>query len=98
MPAVEVTGFLDDGPAISGVSARDLEGDAVFEVRARVTVNATGIWTSEMERLAGIASPLPVSPSKGVHIVVPRDRIDSRLALILPTEKSVLFVLPWGTH
>ena len=35
-------------------------------------------------------------PSKGVHIVVPRDRIDSTCALILPTEKSVLFVLPWG--
>jgi glycerol-3-phosphate dehydrogenase len=51
-----------------------------------------------MERLAGVSSPLPVRPSKGVHIVVPRDRIDSRLALILPTEKSVLFVLPWGSH
>ena len=76
--------------------ARDLEGDAEFDVRARVTVNATGVWTTEMERLAGVESPLPVRPSKGVHIVVPRDRIDSQLALILPTEKSVLFVLPWG--
>ena len=98
VPAVEVTGFLHDGAAVAGVRARDLEGDADFDVRARVTVNATGIWTTEMERLAGVASPLRVSPSKGVHIVVPRDRIDSQLALILPTEKSVLFVLPWGTH
>ena len=98
VPAVEVTGFLHDGAAVAGVHARDLEGDAEFDVRARVTVNATGIWTTEMERLAGVESPLPVSPSKGVHIVVPRDRIDSQLALILPTEKSVLFVLPWGTH
>ena len=39
-----------------------------------------------------------VRPSKGVHIVVPRDRIDSDMALILRTEKSVLFVLPWGEH
>ena len=98
VPAVEVTDFLHDGAAVAGVHARDLEGDAEFDVRARVTVNATGIWTTEMERLAGVESPLPVSPSKGVHIVVPRDRIDSELALILPTEKSVLFVLPWGTH
>ncbi len=37
-----------------------------------------------------------VRPSKGVHIVVARDRIESDYALILPTEKSVLFVLPWG--
>jgi glycerol-3-phosphate dehydrogenase len=98
VPAVEVTAFLHDGPAVTGVSVLDLEGDAAFDVRARVTVNATGVWTTRMERLAGVASPLQVRPSKGVHIVVPRDRIDSQLALILPTEKSVLFVLPWGTH
>ena len=98
VPAVEVTEFLHDGPAVAGVHARDLEGEAEFDVRARVTVNATGVWTTEMERLAGVASPLPVRPSKGVHIVVPRARIDSELALILPTEKSVLFVLPWGSH
>jgi glycerol-3-phosphate dehydrogenase len=98
VPAVEVTDFLHAGAAIAGVHARDLEDETEFDIRARVTVNATGVWTTEMERLAGVASPLPVRPSKGVHIVVPRDRIDSELALILPTEKSVLFVLPWGSH
>ena len=98
VPAVEVTDFLHDGAAIAGVHARDLEDETEFDVRARVTINATGVWTTEMERLAGVAQPLPVRPSKGVHIVVPRDRIDSELALILPTEKSVLFVLPWGSH
>ena len=98
VPAVEVIDFLHDGEAIAGVQARDLEGEAEFDVRARVTVNATGVWTTEMERRAGVTSPLPVRPSKGVHIVVPRDKIDSQLALILPTEKSVLFVLPWGSH
>ena len=98
VPAVEVTGFLHDGPSLAGVRARDLEGDAELDIRARVTINATGVWTTAMERLAGVASPLPVRPSKGVHIVVPRERIDSELALILPTEKSVLFVLPWSTH
>jgi glycerol-3-phosphate dehydrogenase len=49
-----------------------------------------------VERLAGVEDPMIVRPSKGVHIVVPRSRIDSSCALILPTEKSVLFVLPWG--
>jgi glycerol-3-phosphate dehydrogenase len=98
VPAVEVTDFLHEGQSIAGVRARDLEDELEFEVRARVTLNATGVWTTEMERLAGVASPLPVRPSKGVHIVVPRDRIESRLAVILPTEKSVLFVLPWGSH
>jgi glycerol-3-phosphate dehydrogenase len=98
VPAVEVTGFLHDGAGVAGAHVRDLEDEIEMDVRARVTINATGVWTTEMERLAGVTSPLPVRPSKGVHIVVPRDRIDSRLALILPTEKSVLFVLPWSSH
>ena len=54
---------------------------------------------TEVEHLAGVANPaLAVRPSKGIHLVVPRDRIDSDYALILPTAKSVLFVLPWAGH
>jgi len=96
--AVEVVSFTHDGPRVSGVRVRDLEGDDEFEVRARVVVSATGVWTTELERLAGVETPMLVRPSKGVHIVVPKSRIDATLALILPTEKSVLFVLPWGEH
>ena len=36
--------------------------------------------------------------SKGIHLVVPRDRIQLDTGLILRTEKSVLFVIPWGRH
>lgn len=95
-PAVDVVAFLHQGERISGVRARDLESGNEFEVRARAVINATGVWTTAVERLAGVGAPLVVRPSKGVHIVVPQARIDSDCALILPTEKSVLFVLPWG--
>ena len=39
-----------------------------------------------------------VRATKGIHLVVPRDRIRSESGLILRTEKSVLFVIPWGRH
>ena len=94
--AVGVVGFLHEGERVAGVRAQDLESGREFEVRASTVINATGVWTTEMERLAGVADPMIVRPSKGVHLVVPRDRIDSQYALILRTEKSVLFVLPWG--
>jgi glycerol-3-phosphate dehydrogenase len=94
--AVEVVEFHHEGTRIAGARLRDLERGDELDVRARVVVNCTGVWTTELERLAGVAEPLQVRPSKGVHIVVPRSRIDSSCALILPTEKSVLFVLPWG--
>jgi glycerol-3-phosphate dehydrogenase len=39
-----------------------------------------------------------VRASKGIHLVVPKDRIQSSTGMILRTEKSVLFVIPWGRH
>ena len=84
--------------AACGAVAQDEEADRELEVRAGVVVNATGVWTTETERLAGVKDPLMLQPSKGIHLVVPKDRIRSAYALILPTKRSVLFVLPWGEH
>jgi glycerol-3-phosphate dehydrogenase len=47
---------------------------------------------------SGAGGQLRVRPSKGVHIVVPRDRIRMDTGLLTRTEKSVLFVIPWGEH
>ncbi|MDT5012620.1 MAG: glycerol-3-phosphate dehydrogenase, partial [Mycobacterium sp.] len=58
----------------------------------------TGVWTDEIQALSKQRGRFRVRASKGVHIVVPRDRIVSEVAIILRTEKSVLFVIPWGTH
>jgi len=93
-----VTGFLREGDRVVGVSAVDLETGTTYEVRARVVVNATGVWTDQMESLPGGAPALEVEASKGIHLVVPRDRIRSEYGFITKTEKSVLFVIPWGRH
>jgi len=48
--------------------------------------------------MVGERGQFKVRASKGVHLVVPRDRFQSKLGLLLRTEKSVLFVIPWGRH
>src|SRR5919112_1695942 len=68
------------------------------DVQAEVVVNATGVWTDDIQTLVGGRGRFHVRASKGVHIVVPRDRINGEVGLILRTEKSVLFVIPWGSH
>jgi glycerol-3-phosphate dehydrogenase len=93
-----VTGFLREGDRVVGVQATDLETGAELEVRARVVVNAAGVWTDEVQHLLGGAHALDVEASKGIHLVVPRDRIRSEYGLVARTEKSVLFVIPWGRH
>ncbi len=94
----KVTGFLREGDRVVGARVMDLENDRAIEVRARVVVNAGGVWTNEVQEMLGGRGALDVEASKGVHLVVPRDRIRSECGFITKTEKSVLFVIPWGAH
>jgi glycerol-3-phosphate dehydrogenase len=95
---VKVTGFLRERERVVGVTARDLENGTDLEIRARVVVNAAGVWTDEIQDMVGGRGSLHVQASKGIHLVVPRDRIRSEAGFIVRTEKSVLFVIPWGRH
>ena len=96
--STQVVALLREGDRVTGVQVRDSENGEVTEVRGHVVVNATGVWTDEIQALSKQRGRFHVRASKGVHIVVPRDRIVSEVAIILRTEKSVLFVIPWGTH
>ncbi|MFG3046568.1 glycerol-3-phosphate dehydrogenase/oxidase [Streptomyces sp. NPDC048241] len=93
-----VTGFLREGERVVGVRVEDVEGGGEYEIRARQVVNATGVWTDDTQGLVGERGQFHVKASKGIHLVVPKDRIHSSTGLILRTEKSVLFVIPWGRH
>jgi glycerol-3-phosphate dehydrogenase len=94
----QVTGFLREGERVTGVHAVDLETGAALEIRAQQVVNATGVWTDEIQAMVGGRGSINVRMSKGVHLVVPRDRIHSSTGIILRTPVSVLFVIPWGRH
>ncbi|MCZ4277125.1 glycerol-3-phosphate dehydrogenase [Rhodococcoides yunnanense] len=96
--STQVVGFLREADRVSGVRVRDSENGVTTEVRGHVVINATGVWTDEVQALSSQRGRFRVRASKGVHIVVPRDRIVSEAAIILRTEKSVLFIIPWGAH
>ncbi|MEJ7714195.1 MAG: FAD-dependent oxidoreductase [Thermoleophilaceae bacterium] len=93
-----VVGFLREAGRITGVRVRDLQSREEIEVRSRQVINATGVWTDDVQQLVGERGKFEVRASKGVHLVVPRDRMQLDTGLILRTEKSVLFVIPWGRH
>jgi glycerol-3-phosphate dehydrogenase len=95
---VRVEGFLKVGERVVGVQARDLQTDERFEIRAKQVVNATGVWTDDTQAMVGERGQFKVRASKGIHLVVPRDRFQSKIGILLRTEKSVLFVIPWGRH
>ncbi|WP_345215433.1 glycerol-3-phosphate dehydrogenase/oxidase [Georgenia halophila] len=83
---------------VTGAVVADLETGEERTIRARQVINATGVWTEQTEALGGAQDGLEVLASKGVHIVVPKDRVRGETGLFLRTEKSVLFVIPWQRY
>lgn len=95
---VKVIDVLKHDGAAVGVTATDLEDGSIFAIRARQVINAAGVWTDELQSMAGGKPTFAVKASKGVHITVPREKIPSELSLFLRAEDSVLFVRTWGRH
>src|SRR3954467_427072 len=96
--STEVVGFVKEGDRIVAAELRDTETSESATVRVGVVVNATGVWTDDVQRLAESRGEFKVRASKGIHLVVPRDRISSSTGIILRTQRSVLFVIPWGEY
>ena len=95
----QVVGFTKDASGrVIGAELADLETGERLNVRAKHIINATGVWTEESESLANPEGGLEVLASKGIHIVVPRDRINATSGIFTKTEKSVLFIIPWQRY
>jgi glycerol-3-phosphate dehydrogenase len=97
--ALKVIGISHDQTgAVNGVNVKDLENGSQFHISAKTVINATGVWTDSLQKMAGGNSDFSVQASKGVHILVPRDRIDSEVSVFVRAEDSVLFIRTWGAH
>lgn len=83
---------------VNGAIIEDLETGKQREVRCRTIINATGVWTEATQALSGKDAGLRVLASKGIHIVVPKERIKGSTGMFIRTEKSVLFIIPWKRY
>lgn len=96
-PSTRVVGFDREGHRVVGVRAACLETGRELSVRTRVVINASGVWTDDVEALVGDRDR-GVTASKGIHLVVPKDRIESTTGLITKTKESVLFIIPFDSY
>jgi glycerol-3-phosphate dehydrogenase len=97
----QVIGFTRQGDALSGAQVRDVLTGETITISARHVVNATGVFAEQVASLANVTLKVTVEPSKGVHLVVARERVGiSDTAAVLPEteDKRILFVLPWGSR
>ncbi len=85
---------------INGVTAIDGETDERFSLQARVVVNATGIFTDEIRRMADDKASVMVQPSQGIHLVLDKSFLRGETAIMVPhtSDGRVLFAIPWHEH
>jgi glycerol-3-phosphate dehydrogenase len=83
---------------ITGVVVKDRLSNKTWSVAAKAVVLAAGAWTDEMIRRFEIPMERPLlRRTKGVHIVLPRERLPlaRAITLISPIDGRVMFALPW---
>jgi len=85
---------------VAGVAVVDQESGDSWEMRSRVVINATGIFSDEFRNQNGVECEWSVQQSRGSHIVCSRKVLPSQNALIIPKTKDgrVLFAIPWMGH
>ncbi len=96
-----VRALQHEGGRVQALTCEDAESGRTFTVRARATVNATGVWVDEVRamdaRSTGASHAPLVVPSQGVHLVLDREFLPADHALLVPktADGRVLFAVPW---
>ena len=84
----------------TAVGWSELDWPTAPSIRAEVVVNAGGVWSEQVANLAATPtrSPVALRPAKGIHVMVPADRLpcDYAAALPVPGDQRAVFVVPWA--
>jgi glycerol-3-phosphate dehydrogenase len=95
------TGLLRDAEGyVNGLTAQDAESGEELQLPARIVVNATGVFTDTIRRMADPSTEPLVVTSQGIHLVFDRSFLKGDTALMVPrtSDGRVLFVIPWHGH
>jgi glycerol-3-phosphate dehydrogenase len=86
----------DDGGRVAGATV-DVGAGGELQVRARVVINATGVWADEVRALDEGTNPNSIRPAKGIHVAVPWHKLRNDIAAVVPVHKDrrSVFVVPW---
>ena len=86
---------IEENGRIVGCTARDELTGSELDIRATSVIDATGVWTGRADGPFPSRTDRLTQPSRGIHIVVPRDRIPSQYGMTLRIPHRVCFLVPW---
>jgi glycerol-3-phosphate dehydrogenase len=97
----EVTSFVIEQGKVCGARVRDRLSDQEVTVYARHVVNATGVFSEQVESLIDPEPQVKIEPSKGVHLVMSREDVKlGDMAIVLPEtdDRRIIFIVPWESR
>ena len=94
----EVCGLLKEKGSLSGVEVIDRLSGARFAVRARVTVNATGVWADQVRQMDDPGAGALLRVNRGSHLVLPRQKLAIHGAVTFASAdgQRSMYAVPWG--
>ena len=94
---VEATGILHRNGKTDGIHVRDREDGAVFDLQAKVVINACGVFAEDTVSMDRGEHESLLSVSQGTHFVLPQSFLTGTTALMIPktADGRVLFAIPW---
>ena len=94
---MQATSFIRKKGHISGIKAKDQETGKRWNIKAKVVINATGVFSDTLRKKDNPKLKPIISPSQGIHIVLPKLFMPSKSAILVPhTEDGrVIFLVPW---
>lgn len=92
-----VTGFIKEGAVIKGVVASDALSGVSYQIKAKVVINATGVFADTLLQLAEGHQEQTITPSQGIHLVVEKHFFEGNAGMMVPKtdDGRVLFAIPW---
>ncbi|MCF0048891.1 FAD-dependent oxidoreductase [Dyadobacter sp. LJ53] len=95
---LDVTGFTkNDSGKLVGVQVKDTQLGSEFIIKSKLVINCTGPFSDKIRLLANPALPERLRPSKGVHVVLPYETLNSEYAMLIPktSDGRVVFAIPF---
>lgn len=92
-----VSGLLKINNRVCGVWVKDSCTGKDWEVKSKVVINATGVFTDSIMKMDDAKHENIINPSQGIHLVVDKEFLPGDTAIMIPRtdDGRVLFAVPW---
>ncbi len=94
---IKVVSLIKKKGHIVGVKVKDQTNGKEYKLKSKVIINATGAFSDHIRRMDDKKVLSLVAPSRGTHLVLPKEFLPSNIAILIPQtdDNRVLFLVPW---